>query len=92
METKFLHNHANQRFELVVDDKYTAIISYIVQDGKLILNHTRVPDELSGKGIGKILATQAFQLIKDEGLTAVATCSYLVAMVTRNPEWSFIEI
>lgn len=92
METKFLHNQANQRFELIVDDKYTAIISYVISDGKLILNHTRVPDELAGQGVGKQLATQAFQLIKSEDLKAVATCSYLVALVERNPEWNFIEV
>lgn len=92
METKFLHNKENNCFELIVDNKYTAIISYIVNNDKIILNHTRVPDELSGKGIGKILATKTFQTIKDEGLQAFATCSYLVALVERNTEWDFIEI
>lgn len=92
MEFDFTHNNAERRFELIIDDKYTAFIGYEVHNGKMYLNHTLVPEELSGQGIGKILASKVFALIQVENIRAVATCSYLVALVTRNPEWSFIEV
>lgn len=92
MEQVFSHKRNEQRFELLINNQDVAFISYEVHNGKLYLDHTIVPEQLSGQGIGKILATKAFAAIQAEGLAAVATCSYLVALIKRNPEWQFIEI
>lgn len=92
MELKFSHNESHHRFELTIDDKHMAIISYKIQDSKLYLDHTGVPEELSGQGIGKILAKNTFNYIREHNFKAVAICPYLVVLVERNSEWGFIEI
>lgn len=92
MDFKFSHNQDEHLFELLVDNKDKAIISYSIVNNKFYLNHIIVPKELSGLGIGKILATNVFNYIKENNLQAVAICSYLVALVSRNSEWSFIEL
>ncbi|MDD3267483.1 MAG: GNAT family N-acetyltransferase [Burkholderiales bacterium] len=92
MHFKFSHNEVKNCFELLIDDKHVAIISYNIQNDKLYLNHAGVPDELSGQGVGKVLAKNTFEYIKEHSLEAVAICPYLVALVKRNPEWNFIEI
>lgn len=92
MDFKFSHNETESQFELLIDDKYVAVISYNIQNGKLYLNHAGVPDELSGQGIGKVLAKNTFDYIKEHNLNVVAICPYLVALIKRNSEWDFIEV
>lgn len=92
MDFQFSHNKNANRFELWVDNKYLAEITYTTHNGKLYLNHTGVPNELSGQGIGKILTIKTFEVIRAEGLQAIAVCPYLVALVKKNPAWNFIEV
>ena len=87
MDTKIIHNTEKNRFELPLDNQLVAIITYSRQDNYLVLNHSEVPNELKGKGIGKELVLKTFEQIEKEGLTATATCSYIRAVAQRSAYW-----
>jgi predicted GNAT family acetyltransferase len=84
---EFSHNQDKNRFELRTDG-YMAHIEYSLKDDKTMdLIHTRVAQELAGKGIGKILVHKTLEHIKEAGYKFVPTCNFIAAYVDRTPEW-----
>lgn len=56
--------------------------------GNVIADHTGVPDELSGKGVGKALVTFMVKDARARGFRIVPQCPFVKAMYQRNPDWS----
>jgi predicted GNAT family acetyltransferase len=56
VESDFRDNSAISRFEMPIGDGALAVAYYKVEDGRVILFHTEVPQELSGLGYGSRLA------------------------------------
>lgn len=73
------------RFELVADG-VVAELRYRVHDHELVLVHTGVPDELSGRGIGGRLVQAAIARADREGLDIVAQCSFARDWIERHPD------
>lgn len=55
---------------------------------RIIVDHTGVPDEFKGWGIGKALAVHVVQEAREKGFTIVPLCPFLKAQADRNPDWS----
>ncbi|MBC7388416.1 MAG: N-acetyltransferase, partial [Opitutaceae bacterium] len=54
-----------------------AEIQYVLEkDDRLIIQHTFVPESLSGKGIGKLLVDKTVQYARDHHLKVVPVCSF----------------
>lgn len=87
MEIK--HNKENKRFTLDINGEI-AKIDYTLKDGKMYLNHSEVPFNLRGQGIGKILVEKTFEQLTKEGYKAVAICSYIRSVAKRSEKWSAI--
>lgn len=80
------HNPTAQRFETVIDG-HTAFLSYeIVDDNTLNYNHTIVPSELGGRGVGTALVKFALDYARDNGKTVVPSCSFVARYLTKNPQ------
>ena len=61
----------------VVDEQGAiAELDYEVDDGRLLLLHTGVPESFRGQGIGGRLVTAAVGKARSEGLTIVPWCPY----------------
>jgi uncharacterized protein len=85
MEATVVDNPAEQRFELAVGDAIAA--AYYQRDGdRIVLVHTEVPEELSGRGIGSKLAAGVFALIRKDGRKTVALCPFMAAWAKRHPQ------
>lgn len=78
-------NPAQQRFEMSVGD-LLAVAYYRLDGEKVILNHTEVPHQISGQGIGSKLAEGTFSLIRTSGRKAVVQCSFMSKWASRHPE------
>jgi hypothetical protein len=52
VETDIRDNPAMSRFEMPLGDGALAVAYYKVEDGRVVLLHTEVPQELSGMGYG----------------------------------------
>lgn len=86
---KLTHDKENNRFTLNIDGE-TAKVDYTINNGTMYLNHSEVPYNLRGKGIGKILVEKTFEKLTEEGYKAVAVCSYVKAVAKRSEKWNKI--
>ena len=77
----------HSRFELTVGE-VTAAVHYR-RDGKtLILDHTDVPSELSGQGVGSRLAKGVFEHLRRNDQKVRVGCSFLRGYLERHSEYS----
>lgn len=83
------HNKENMQFSLNINGEL-AKINYSLREGKMYLNHSEVPSNLRGKGIGKVLVEKTFEQLTKEGYKAVAVCSYIKAVAKRSDHWKTI--
>ncbi|HEX2137313.1 MAG TPA: GNAT family N-acetyltransferase [Microvirga sp.] len=85
MTGSVVDNPAQLRFELRVGDAL-AVASYRLDGDQVVLVHTEVPAELSGRGVGSRLAEGASDLIRESGRKAVTKCSFMAEWASRHPE------
>jgi predicted GNAT family acetyltransferase len=87
MNNAVSNNAAQHRFELEVDGHVAA--AYYERTGDLItFEHTEVPAELGGKGIGSKLVKGALDQVRAEGLSVVPQCPFVKAWIEKHPDYS----
>jgi uncharacterized protein len=55
---------------------------------QIIIDHTGVPDEFRGQGIGLKLVARAVEDARKAGITVIPLCPFAAAQFRRHPEWS----
>jgi uncharacterized protein len=81
------NNAAQHRFELEVDGHVAA--AYYERTGDVItFEHTEVPAELGGKGIGSKLVKGALDQVRAEGLRVVAQCPFVKGWIGKHPDYA----
>lgn len=53
----------------------------------IIIDHTGVPDELSGKGLGAMLVQRGVEDARREGRKIVPLCPFAKAQFGKHAEW-----
>ncbi|MCC5981357.1 MAG: N-acetyltransferase [Oceanicaulis sp.] len=53
----------------------------------IIIDHTGVPDEWRGMGVGKALVERGVTDARARGVRIVPLCPFAKAQIARNPEW-----
>lgn len=93
MANGVIENPQEHRFELALDGEDIAAAYYqIDENGNVVLTHTEVPFEYSGRGIGTKLATGTFDLIRESGRKAVLKCSFMARFYTTHREYDDIVV
>jgi predicted GNAT family acetyltransferase len=92
MPGQVVENSALHRFELAIDGSEEIAAAYyrVDDNGNIVLTHTEVPFEFSGRGIGSHLAQGVFDLLRSSGRKAVLLCPFMAAYYSRHPEYSDI--
>lgn len=91
MTDEVIDNPAHHRFELAIPGaEEIAAAYYRLEDGRIVLTHTEVPQRFSGQGVGSRLARGVFDAIRASGRKAVLQCSFMDAFAARHPEYSDI--
>ena len=67
---------------------HEADLRYSLRDGRMVIDHTGVPDAIGGRGIAGILVKAALDLARARGWRVVPACSYSAAYVQRHPEYA----
>ena len=85
MESDIRDNPAMSRFEMPLGDGALAVAYYRAEDGRVVLLHTEVPQELSGLGYGSRLAHGVFEALRRDGKRVIAKCPFMSSYVARHP-------
>jgi len=88
MRLKVKENTQQHRFELPIGDDLFAAAYYLIEDGRVVLIHTEVPAEFSGRGIGSQLAAETFELLRKTGRKAILKCPFIVRFFAKHPEYA----
>lgn len=80
------HNQAANRFETTIEG-HTGFISYQDQGDRIVYDHTIVPSELGGKGVGSALVKHALDYARNEGKKVIPTCSFVASYINKHAEY-----
>lgn len=80
------NNRNGHRFEAELLG-YVGFLDYLLADGKMVLTHTEVPDELEGQGIGSKLVEAALEDARSQHLLVVPQCPFVASYIERHPEY-----
>ncbi|HYA68459.1 MAG TPA: GNAT family N-acetyltransferase [Acidimicrobiales bacterium] len=75
-ESRFVLREGGAEAELV----------YALEDGRLVLVHTGVPDEMAGRGVGGRLVKVALDRAAREGLRVVPLCPFARRWLRNHPD------
>ncbi|PMM95799.1 acetyltransferase [Vibrio splendidus] len=67
-----------------------AVVKYQKDGDVLHITSTRIPDELQGKGFGKVMMESILLEIEQAGFKIVPVCSYVVHYMNRQLQWSHL--
>ena len=68
--------------------RFQAELSYsLASPNKMIIDHTRVNDDLRGKGIALRLVERAVEHARINNLRIIPLCPYTNAQFRKHPEW-----
>jgi predicted GNAT family acetyltransferase len=87
MDAPVIDNAAQRRFELAIGENAIAAAYYRIDQGRVVLIHTAVPEEYSGEGYATRLAIGALDLIRQSGRKAVLKCPFMGRFLQRHPEY-----
>jgi predicted GNAT family acetyltransferase len=80
-------NPTMSRFEMSLGDGALAVAYYKVEDGRVVLLHTEVPQEPSGLGYGSRLAHGVFEALRRDRKRVIAKCPFMSSYAARHPEY-----
>ena len=88
MESDIRDNASMSRFEMPLGYGALAVAYYKkAEDGRVVLLHTEVPQELSGLGYGSRLAHGVFEALRRDGKRVIAKCPFMSSYAARHPEY-----
>jgi predicted GNAT family acetyltransferase len=68
-----------------------AVMTFSRASSKLVIvDHTEVPDQFRGQGVGVKLAQHAVEAARKGGWKIIPLCPFFRAQVQRHPEWNDI--
>lgn len=79
------HNPAASRFEAQVTGQL-AVAEYSLAPGTVTFTHTRVPEQLAGRGIATQLIEAGLAMARDRGLKVVPHCTFVAAYMKKHPD------
>lgn len=88
MGSEVRENTQQHRFELPIEDGVFAAAYYRIEDGRIVLLHTEVPAEFSGRGLASQLAAGAFELLRKTGRKAILKCPFMTRFFAKHPEYA----
>jgi uncharacterized protein len=87
MTDNFRDNEARNRFELETGGAI-AFVTYRKSPGAITLEHTEVPPELGGKGIGSKIARATLDAVRAQGRKLTVECEFIQGFMKKHPEYN----
>jgi uncharacterized protein len=83
----FQHHPDKSQFTLDWNG-HIAFVDYEVKADTWYLLHAEVPAALRGQGVGQVLVEKTYAYLRELGIQSVPVCTYIQALIKRNPEWA----
>jgi len=84
--SEVIANRTHHRFELELEGHLATQHSPL--DGTVItFEHTDVPKELGGRGVGSILVQGALDQVRASGLKLIPQCPFVKAWIEKHPDY-----
>ena len=77
----------HRRYALDVEGA-TAVVTYNLVQGGLMVTETLVPIALEGRGIASRLARHVLADVKARGLVILPVCPFIAGYLKKHPEWA----
>lgn len=85
--TEVTNDPVLKRYELNVEG-HVATACYEITNGVVTFEHTEVPQELGGKGVGSKLIKGALAQVRADGLKVTAECPFVQAYLNKHTEYA----
>lgn len=86
----FYDNKGQKAFELHTGNQ-KAILEYTLLDNNRIdLQHTFVPESLRGKGMATILAEKVLREVDADNLIIIPSCKFIQNYLDKNSNWDYL--
>ena len=87
MEPKVVHDEANKRYEIFLEEDRVGLMDYSLMPGEIHLVHTEVDPAHQGKNLAAILLRESLADIREKGKEKVVpVCSYTVRYMEKRPD------
>jgi len=86
-EIKREDSESGGRYVTVIDGHEAEMTYSRAGTARIIIDHTGVPRELGGRGVGKALVHQAVLDARKEGFKIIPLCPFAKATLDKMPEW-----
>ena len=79
---------------VVTIDGHEAELTYsrLGDSGNVIADHTGVPEELGGRGVGAALVRHLVEDARNNGFRIMPLCPFVKAQYLKNPEWADVML
>ncbi|MEM1036224.1 MAG: GNAT family N-acetyltransferase [Pseudomonadota bacterium] len=75
------------RYSTIVDGYESEMTYSRAGTERIIIDHTGVPRELGGRGVGKALVFRAVEDARKEGFKIIPLCPFAKAQIEKNKDW-----
>jgi len=87
MSGNVVHDQANHRYEIFLDEERVGLMDYSLRPGEIHLVHTEVDPAHQGKNLAAILLRESLADIRERGSEKVVpVCSYTVKYMEKHPD------
>ncbi|MGY3750390.1 GNAT family N-acetyltransferase [Vagococcus acidifermentans] len=78
----------DNRFIAIDEDKNAALgqITWVEEDGRIVIEHTFVKEEYSGQGVGRALLDEVVALARSNNQKIIPQCVFAIKQFHDNPE------
>lgn len=90
MKYKAVHQPADNRFIVPLENEHKAIVNYELQGETLRLVYSEVPEALRGKGYGSVMMEAVLKAIEQEGYKITPVCSYIKSFLSKHTKWQHL--
>ena len=90
MDVTVQDNPARHRFELLIDGQVAGFADYRERDGAVVVVHSEVDPAHRGRGLGRVLAGQTLDALRERGAKVVPACPFFARYVADHPEYAEI--
>jgi predicted GNAT family acetyltransferase len=75
------------RFVATVDGAEAGYAAYTRTSDLIVFTHTKIDPAFEGQGIGGVLARQALDAVRADGLQVVPQCPFIKRWISRHPDY-----